>query len=103
MNKKGQNIDYIWVDCGATPLLYGKNTPNQGGRSCAVAGGPLPKSLDSPENFEPEHTPFCRELRFVAIYALFLEIFGHKKCLLGKNSASWARSALLHGIYCIFY
>ena len=43
-----------------------------------------PKSLDSDENFKPEHTLFCRELRFVAIYALFfLEIFGHKKYLFG--------------------
>ena len=46
-------------------------------------GGPPPKSLDSDENFKPEHTLFCRELRFVAIYALFLEIFGQKKCLFG--------------------
>ena len=30
-----------------------------------------PKSLDSDENFRPEYTLFCRELRFVAIYALF--------------------------------
>ena len=30
-----------------------------------------PKSLDSDENFKPEHTLFCRELRFVTIYALF--------------------------------
>ena len=41
------------------------------------------KSLDSDENFKPEHALFCRDLRFVAIYALFLEIFGHKKCLFG--------------------
>ena len=34
-------------------------------------GWHLPKSLDSDENFKPEHTLFCRELRFVAIYALF--------------------------------
>ena len=33
-----------------------------------------PKSLDSDENFKPEHTLFCRELRFVAIYALFFEV-----------------------------
>ena len=46
-------------------------------------GRPPPKSLDSDEIFKPEHTLFCRELRFVAIYALFLEIFGHKKCLFG--------------------
>ena len=30
-----------------------------------------PKSLDSDENFMPEHTLSCRKLRFVAIYALF--------------------------------
>ena len=46
-------------------------------------GGPSPKSLDSDENFKPEHTLFCPELRFVAIFTLFLEIFGHKKCLFG--------------------
>ena len=46
-------------------------------------GGPPLKSLNLDENFKPEHTLFCRELRFVAIYAFFLEIFGHKKCLFG--------------------
>ena len=30
-----------------------------------------PKSLDWDKNFKPEHTLFCRELRLVAIYALF--------------------------------
>ena len=34
-------------------------------------GGAPPKSLDSDESFKPKHTLFCRELRFVAIYALF--------------------------------
>ena len=56
---------------------------SQGGTSCARAQGPLPECLDSDENFKPEYTLFCRELRFVAIYTLFLEIFGHKKCLFG--------------------
>ena len=65
--------------------------------------GPPPKSLDSDENFKPEHALFCRELRFVEIYALFLRSLGKKSAFLRKNSASWARSALLHGIYCIFY
>ena len=56
-----------------------------------VHGEPLPKSLDSDENFKPEHTPFCRELRFVAIYALFLRYlgkkmpFGVKTVLLGQE------------------
>ena len=39
-----------------------------------------PKSLDSDENFKPEYTLFCRELRFVAIYALFGDLW-EKKCL----------------------
>ena len=34
-------------------------------------GGPPPKSLDLDENFKREHTLYCRELRYVAIYALF--------------------------------
>ena len=65
-------------------------------RSLRGHGGPLPKSLDSDENFKPEHTLFCRELGFVAIYALFGDLWV-------KNSVSWARSALLHGTYHIFY
>ena len=34
-----------------------------------------PKSLDLNEKFKPEHTLFCRELRFVAIYALYKASF----------------------------
>ena len=64
----------------------------QGGRSCTGA------SFDSDENFMPEHTLFCRKLRFVAIYALFKDLWAKKVPLLVKNSVSWARSALLHGI-----
>ena len=63
-----------------------------------------PKSLDLDENFKPEHTLLCRELRFVALLnALFWGDLWAKSAFLGKNSASWARSALLHGIYCISY
>ena len=65
---------------------------NQGGRSCAEAWGPPPKSLDSHENFKPEHTLFCRKLIFVAIYALFGDLWakrsaflGQKQCFLGKK------------------
>ena len=49
------------------------------------------KSLDSDENFKPEHTLFCRELRFVAIYALFGDLwakkvpFGSKTVFLGQE------------------
>ena len=48
-------------------------------------GGPPPRSLDSDENFNPEQTLFCRELRFVAI-THFLGMFGQKKCLFGSKT-----------------
>ena len=55
------------------------------------------KSLDSDENFKPD-------IRyFVAIYTLFGDLWAKKYLLGSKNSVSWARRALLHGIYCIFY
>ena len=38
-------------------------------------GGPRPKSLDSDKNFKPELKLFCRKLRFVAIYALFGDLW----------------------------
>ena len=48
-----------------------------------------PKSLDSDKNFKPEHTLFCSELRFVAIYALF---FGD---LWAKKVPFWVKTVLL--------
>ena len=72
------------------------NTFTQGGRSCA-------KSLDSDENFRPEHTLFCRKLRFVVIYALVGDLWAKKVPFWVKNSVSWARSALLHGIYIAYF
>ena len=62
-----------------------------------------PKSLDSDENFKPQHTLFCRKLRFVAIYALFGDLWAKKVPFWVKNSVFWARSALLRGIYHILY
>ena len=63
--------------------------------------GPSLKSLDSAGNFKPKHTLFCRKLKFVAIYALFGDLWAKKVPFGVKNSVSWARGALLHGIYCI--
>ena len=48
-------------------------------------GGPPLKSLESDENFKPEHMLFCRKLRFVAIYALFGDLWA-KKCLFGSKA-----------------
>ena len=47
-----------------------------------------PKSLDSDENFKPKHTLFCRELRFVAIYALFGDLWA-------KKVSFWVKTVLL--------
>ena len=61
-------------------------------------GWHLPKSLDSDENSKPEHKLFCRELRFVAIYALFGDLWAKKVPFWVKNGVSWAISA-----FCIFH
>ena len=45
---------------------------------------------------------FVTTLRFVAVNALFGNLW-KKSAFVGQNSASLARSALLHGIYYIFY
>jgi len=44
-------------------------------------GGPPPKSFDTDENFNSEHMIFCRELRFVATYALFGDLWPKKVLL----------------------
>ena len=40
---------------------------------------------------------------FVAIYALFGDLWAKKVPFWVKNSGSWARSSLTHGKYCIFH
>ena len=75
---KRQNISLIMVRSRVAEVVRGH-------------GGPPPKSLDSDENFKPEHTLFCRELRCVAIYTLFGDLwakkvsFGSKTAFLGQE------------------
>ena len=72
-----------------------------GGRVAEVArghGGPPPKSLDSDENFKPEHTLFCRELRFVVIYAIFGDLWA-KKCLFGSKTVFLGQEVHYYTIY----
>ena len=86
--------------------LSKKNQLKQGGRSCVGARGAPAEKFGlghSDQNFKPEHTLFCRDLRFGAIYALFGDLWAKKVPFGVKNSVSWATSALLHGIYCIFH
>ena len=61
-------------------------------------GGPLPKSLDSDKNFKPEHTLFCRNIKICRDLRTFWKSLDKKVPFLVKNSASLARSALLHCI-----
>ena len=84
------------------PLLF-LISPARAAEVARAHGRRPPKSLVSDENFKPEHALFCRELRFVAIYALFGDLWSKKVPIWVKNSVSWTRSALLHGIYFIFY
>ena len=42
-------------------------------------------------------------LYIVATYAPFGRLWAKKVLLRVKNSVSWAKSALLHGTYCILY
>ena len=66
-------------------------------------GGPPPKSLDSDENFKLEHTLFCRKLRFVAIYALFLEIFGQKSVFLGQKKVFLGQEVHYYMVYIAYF
>ena len=65
-------------------------------------GGPLPKSLDSDENFKPEHTLFCRELRFVMIYALFGDLLA-KKCLFGSKTVFLGQEVHYYMVYIAYF
>ena len=60
-------------------LLIGDSTENRVTEVAREHGWHPPKSLDLDKNFKPEHTLFCRELRFVAINALFFGDLWAKK------------------------
>ena len=61
-----------------------------------------PKSLDSDENFQPESTLFCRELRLVAIYALFGDLWA-KKCLFGSKTVFLGQEVHYYMIYIAYF
>ena len=80
----------LWIAIYLTFLAMSKQTLSirKWTRVAEVArehGWHPPKSLDSDENFKPEHTLLCRELRFVAISALFGDLLA-KKCLFGSKT-----------------
>ena len=61
-----------------------------------------PKSLDLDENFKPEHTQICRELRFVAIYALFGDLWA-KMCLFGSKTVFLGQEVHNYMVYIEYY
>ena len=67
-----------------------------------VHGGPPPKSLDSDENFKPEHTLFYRKLRFVAIYALPGDLWA-KKCPFGSKTVLFGQEMHYYMAYIAYY
>ena len=61
-----------------------------------------PKSLDLDKNFKLEHTLFCRKLRFVAIYALFGDLWA-KKCLLGSITVFLGQEVHYYMVYIAYF
>merc|ERR1719220_3272998 len=61
-----------------------------------------PKSLDSDVNFKPERTLFCRELSFVAIYALFGDLWA-KKCLFGSKTGFLWQEVHYYMVYIAYF
>ena len=61
-----------------------------------------PKTLDSDENFKPEHTLFCSELRFVAIYALFGD-FWAKKVFFGSKTVFLGQEVHYYMVYIAYF
>ena len=65
-------------------------------------GWHLTKSLDPDENFKPEHTLFCGELRFVAIYAIFGDLWA-KKCLFGSKTVFLGLEVHYYMVYIAYF
>ena len=54
------------------------------------------------ENFKPAHTLFCRELRFVAIYAIFGDRSA-KKCLFGSKKVFLGQEVHYYMVYIAYF
>ena len=81
--------------------MFDQYFPKQGGRSCTGARV-APAEKDSDENFKPEHTLFCREVRFVAIYALFGDIWA-KMCLFGSKTVFLGQELHWYMVYIAYF
>ena len=79
---------WYWTGLGSARMYWAVLVCNRVAEVEREHGWHPPKSLDSDENFKPEHTLFCRELRFVAIYALFEDLWAKKMPFWVKNSVS---------------
>ena len=66
-------------------------------------GGPPPKSLDSDESFKPEHTLFCPQLRFVAIYTLFGDLWAKKVFFFGSKTVFLGQEVHYYKVYIAYF
>ena len=67
----------------------------QGVRSCAGAGGPPPKSLDSDEIFLANLD--------LSLFTHFLEIFGQKKCFFGSKTVFLGQEVHYYMVYIAYF
>ena len=93
----GQKAQFGLVLLGFISSLFGAGWH----KLCKGTKGLCRKLWTRTKIFSPNIRYFVAILRFVAIYALFGNLRAKKVHFWVKNSVSWARSALLHGIYCI--
>ena len=63
--------------------------------------GPSPKTLDSDENLRPNLRHFVAILKFVAIFALFFEDFGHESVFWVKYSVFLGKRSTITWYICI--
>ena len=90
--------------CSVTAVDPNKSLAPMKSRVAEVArghGGPR-SSLDSDENFKPEHTLFCRKLGFVAIYALFGDHWP-KKCLFESKTVFLGQEVHYYMAYIAYF
>ena len=82
----------------------GDLSPGQGGRSCAGARVAPAEKFGLRRKFQARTYAILSRIKICGdLRTFFLRSLGIKSAFWGKNSASWARSALLHGTLCILY
>ena len=87
-----KNLDHIYA-------------PNRVAEVVRRCEGPAPKSLESDENFRPQHTLFCRDIDGwdLSQFTHLWEIFGQKKCFLGLKAMFPGQEVHHYMVYFAYY